>query len=66
MARITVGTTKPPTPNARKSVNDSTLSTSHWKFWPKKPVIRVQTTKKVATTLSRVAVRFSRSALALK
>ena len=47
-------------------MSDSTLSTSHWKFWPKKPVIRVQTTKNVATTLSRVAVRFSRSALALK
>ena len=45
---------------------ESTLVTSHSKFWPKKPVISVQVTNSVPTTVSRVAVRLSRSAFALK
>ena len=40
--------------------------TSQPKFWPKKLVTSVQTRKNVASTVRRVAVRFSRFWFALK
>ena len=40
--------------------------TSQPKFWPKKPVTTVQTTKIVPPIVSRVATALSRSELALK
>ena len=44
----------------------SIWSSSQPKFWPKKLVTNVQTRKKLAITVSRVASRLRRLALALK
>jgi hypothetical protein len=44
----------------------SIWSTSQPKFWPKKLDTNDQTRKKLASTVSRVASRFSRFAFALK
>ena len=51
----TVGTTRPPTPNRRKSFLVLMFATSQSKFWPKKPVTSVHARKSVPAIVIRVA-----------